>query len=174
MVEDIVEANAKLTQMPQDWVRLRSIVAPKLLVRSRLQCLIDRERPLTMLLKIDYTHVSNKKWDSMPAEDFIAMMSEPGFLGDPLLKTQHLLGATEWVKISEDTIIGHHQLRAAHLRFTAPDHKVEEKRGHSHATNEHYYKKVDGVWKFAGLKPYVRWNEYDFESIFGGFTCPTR
>lgn len=110
----------------------------------------------------------------MEADDFVKMMSEPGFLGDPLLKTQHLLGMTEWIKVSDDEIIGHHQLRAAHLRYTAPDHKVEEKRGHSHATNEHYYKRVDGVWKFAGLKPYIRWNEYEFESMFKGFTAPKR
>ena len=41
-------------------------------------------------------------------------------------------------------------------------------KGHSHATNEHYYTKVDGVWKFAGLKPTVRWNEHDFEKVFKG------
>jgi len=110
----------------------------------------------------------------MDAEDFIAMISDPGFLGDPLLKTQHLLGATEWIKVSDTEIIGHHQLRAAHLRYTDPDHKVEEKRGHSHATNKHYYHKVNGAWKFAGLKPYICWNEYDFETIFKGFEAPKR
>jgi scytalone dehydratase len=62
--------------------------------------------------------------------------------------------------VSDTEIIGHLQLRATHLRYTAPDHMVEEKRGHSHATNEHYYHKVDGVWKFAGLKLYIRKNEY--------------
>lgn len=110
----------------------------------------------------------------MEAEDFVNMMKEPGFLGDPLLKTQHLLGATQWVKVSDTEIVGHHQLRAAHLRYTDETHSVEEKRGHSHATNEHYYRKVDGVWKFAGLKPYIRWNEYEFETIFQGFEAPRR
>jgi scytalone dehydratase len=110
----------------------------------------------------------------MEAEDFIAMISDPGFLGNPLLKTQHLLGSTEWVKVSDTEIIGHYQLRAAHLRCTTPDHKVEEKRGHSHATNEHYYRKVDGVWKIAGLKPYIRWDECEFESIFKGFEARKR
>jgi scytalone dehydratase len=108
----------------------------------------------------------------MPADEYIKMMSDPGFLGDPLLKTQHLLGAVQWEKISNDYIIGHHQLRAGHLRFTDETHTVEAKRGHSHATNELYYRKVGGVWKFAGLKPEVRWNEYEFETIFSGFECP--
>ena len=46
------------------------------------------------------------------------MVSDPGFLGDPLVKIQHLLGATQWEQLSETEVIGHHQLRAAHNRFT--------------------------------------------------------
>ena len=45
-----------------------------------------------------------------------------------------------------------------------------DRRGHGHATNEHFYRKVDGVWKFAGLRPTVRWNEYDFERVFKGIS----
>ena len=96
------------------------------------------------------------------------MISSDGFLGDPLVKTQHLLGATEWERISDTEVIGHHQLRAAHLRFTDATMQRVDRRGHSHATNEHFYRKVDGVWKFAGLRPTVRFNEYDFEKIFKG------
>jgi hypothetical protein len=40
--------------------------------------------------------------------------------------------------------------------------------GHSHVTNEHYYRKVEGTWKFAGLKLTVRWNEGRFEAAFKG------
>jgi hypothetical protein len=72
-------------------------------------------------IQIEYTRVSNREWEKMDAEDFIDMISDPGFLGDPLLKTQHLLGATERVKVSDTDIIGHHQLRVAHLRYAAPD-----------------------------------------------------
>lgn len=110
------------------------------------------------------------KWDSMPAETFVKMVSSDGFLGDPLVKTQHLLGATEWERVSETEVIGHHQLRAAHLRYTGPDMQRVDRRGHSHATNEHFYHKVDGVWKFAGLRPTVRFNEFDFEKIFKGIS----
>ena len=65
-------------------------------------------------------------------------------------------------------------------RFEDESHKVETKRGHSHATNEFYFKKVwieelgREEWRWAGLKPEVRWNEYEFETIFGGFECPDR
>ncbi|KAF7875325.1 hypothetical protein EAF04_002497 [Stromatinia cepivora] len=130
----------------KDWKRLESIIAPNLLV--------------------DYTTIGKSRWDSMPASDFMAMVTDDDFLGDPCVKTQHLLGATRWEKISDDYVIGHHQLRAAHQVYKDKDLKEIKLKGHSHATNEHYYKKIDGVWKFAGLKPLVRWNEGDGENDF--------
>ncbi|MCJ1341144.1 centractin- actin- protein of the dynactin complex [Bachmanniomyces sp. S44760] len=122
------------------------------------------------VLQVDYRLVMDDRWvwPAMNSEDFVGMISDPGFLGDPLVKTQHLLGATEWEKVSDTEVIGHHQLRAAHLRYTDSSMQRIDRRGHSHATNIHYYKKVDGDWKFAGLRPTVRWNEYDFEKIFKG------
>ena len=104
----------------------------------------------------------------MSAEDFLAMVCDDDFLGDPCVKTQHLLGATRWERISSTKVVGHHQLRAAHQVYTSSDLEEIKLKGHSHATNEHYYEKVDGVWKFAGLKPTVRWNEHDFEKVFKG------
>lgn len=78
------------------------------------------------------------------------------------------MGATKWVRTGEDTVTGHHQIRAAHVRYTDRDLQRLDRRGHSHASNEHYYRKIDGVWKFAGLKPTVRFNEFDFDLIFKG------
>ncbi|KGQ04253.1 putative scytalone dehydratase [Beauveria bassiana D1-5] len=77
-----------------DWSRLRSIIAPTLYV--------------------DYSKIGKAVWETMPADDFIAMVSDGDFLGDPCVKTQHLLGASRWERISETEIVGHHQLRAAH------------------------------------------------------------
>ena len=107
-------------------------------------------------------------WEAMSADDFLRMVSDPGFLGDPLVKTQHLLGQTWWERISETEVIGHHQLRAAHNRFTDLTFQRVDRRGHGQATNEHFYKKIDGVWKLSGVRPTPRWNEYDFEHIFKG------
>ena len=104
----------------------------------------------------------------MPSEEFVGIMSHKGFVGDPLVHTQHHIGASKWVKISEDEVHGYHQLRAAHQRYTAADHKTVENKGHGHAMIQHWYKKVDGEWKFAGLRPSVRWNEFEFEKIFTG------
>lgn len=97
-------------------------------------------------------------------------MSHAGFLGDPLVHTQHHIGASKWQKLSDDEVIGYHQLRAAHQRYTGPDLKVVENKGHGHAMIKHWYRKVNGDWKLAGLRPTVRWNEFEFEQIFkGGF-----
>ena len=117
---------------------------------------------------MDYTDIGKPRWDSMSAADFMAMVTDEDFLGDACVKTQHLLGMTSWERISDTEVIGHHQLRAAHQVYTDASLKEVKLKGHSHATNEHYYRKVDGVWKFAGLKPTVRWNEHNFEKVFKG------
>ncbi|GAQ06010.1 probable scytalone dehydratase [Aspergillus lentulus] len=130
----------------KDWDRLRSIIAPT--------------------LTVDYTQIGLRKWSDMSAEDYMAMVTDIDFLGDPTIKTQHLLGESWWEKISDTEVIGHHQLRAAHQVYTDSTLQTVKLKGHGHATNEHYYRKIDGVWKFAGLKPTVRWNEYQFEDVF--------
>ncbi|GFF43508.1 probable scytalone dehydratase [Aspergillus udagawae] len=130
----------------KDWDRLRSIIAPT--------------------LTVDYTQIGLRKWSDMSAEDYMAMITDIDFLGDPTIKTQHLLGESWWEKISDTEVIGHHQLRAAHQVYTDSSLQTVKLKGHGHATNEHYYRKIDGVWKFAGLKPTVRWNEYQFEDVF--------
>ncbi len=121
---------------------------------------------LIIVMQIDYTEVNDHKWTDMLADDFVKMMSHEGFLGDELVHTQHHIGASKWEKISESEVIGHHQLRAANQRYTGLDKQNVENKGHGHAMIKHWYKKIDGEWKFAGLRPTVRWNEYAFEKIF--------
>ncbi|KAF4986057.1 hypothetical protein FDECE_16152 [Fusarium decemcellulare] len=116
--------------------------------------------------KVDYTVVTGQKWDSMPAKEFVAMVSDQGFLGDPLVDTQHFIGASKYQLLSNDLAEGTHQLRAAHQRYTGPDKKTVEAKGHAHAVVRHTYKKIQGEWKLAGLTPSVYWNEFEFEKIF--------
>lgn len=111
----------------------------------------------------------------MKAADFLGIMSHVGFVGDPLVHTQHHIGASKWEKVNDEFVIGHHQLRAAHQRYTGPDKQTVENKGHGHATIKHWYRKIDTndgrgkVWKFAGLRPRVRWNEFEFDKIFKGY-----
>ncbi|SMR41492.1 unnamed protein product [Zymoseptoria tritici ST99CH_3D1] len=130
----------------KDWTRLSKCIAPT--------------------LRIDYRSFLNKIWEAMPAADFITMASDPHVLGDPSLKTQHFIGGTKWEKVSDDDIIGYHQLRVPHQKYTDASCTVVAVKGHAHSFNTHWYKRVEGVWKFAGLNPEIRWTEYNFEEVF--------
>ncbi|KAF4456169.1 scytalone dehydratase [Fusarium austroafricanum] len=130
----------------KDWDRLATILAPE--------------------LNVDYTAVTGQKWDHLPAKEFVAMVSSPTFVGDPLVDTQHFIGGSKYEAVSEDRVIGTHQLRAAHQRYTGPDKKTVEAKCTCHAVMKHTYLKVDSEWKLAGLNPKTYWNDDDFDKIF--------
>lgn len=103
------------------------------------------------------------------------MMSSPGFLGDPLLRTQHLIGASKWRKISDTCIKGHHQIRTTHQRFAVPivgdnaegvEAVVKAK---SHVGAEVTYVLVRGEWKWGGVKTDIRWHDGPFVKCFKDF-----
>jgi scytalone dehydratase len=102
----------------------------------------------------------------MSADEFVAMISDPAVLGNPLLRTQHFVGMTRWEKVSDTTVKGYHQVRVPHQRFTDKSMTKVAVKGHAHSNNIHWYRKIDGVWKFAGLAPDIRWCEYDFDKVF--------
>ncbi|KAI4180922.1 MAG: hypothetical protein L6R41_006930 [Letrouitia leprolyta] len=130
----------------KDWDRLRACIAPT--------------------MRIDYRSFLNKMWEAMPAEEYVSMASSPEVLGNQLLKTQHFIGASKWQKVSDSEVIGWHQMRVPHQRYT-DDSKTEiAVKGHAHGTNQHWYRKIDGVWKFAGLAPEIKWGEFDFDRVF--------
>jgi len=130
----------------KDWDRLAKCIAPT--------------------LRIDYRSFLNKIWEEMPADEFVKMASDPKVLGDKRLMTQHFIGGTKWEKVSDDEIIGYHQLRVPHQKYSDETRQHVAVKGHAHSYNTHWYKKVNGVWKFAGLNPDIRWAEYDFDKVF--------
>ncbi|KAI0150994.1 Scytalone dehydratase [Pestalotiopsis sp. NC0098] len=131
----------------KDFERLRKCIAPT--------------------LRIDYSSFLNKLWENMDAEQYVPMASDPHFLGNPLLKTQHFVGGvSRWEKTAEDEIVGHHQLRVAHQRYTDATFAEVAVKGHAHGGATMWYRKVDGVWKFAGVCPETRWFEYDYDKVF--------
>lgn len=103
----------------------------------------------------------------MSAEDFVRMAGSEHFLGDPHISTQHFLGKSSFEKISDTEILGIHQIRAAHVRYKDLESKEVKAKGHGHGVMYHSYRKVDGQWKLSGVKPQVRWNEYDFAGVVG-------
>ncbi|MCJ1371117.1 hypothetical protein MMC20_002332 [Loxospora ochrophaea] len=120
----------------KDWSRLASILAPT--------------------LSINYAKVTNTLSSSLPAASFLAMMSSPLFLGDPLVDSQHMLGAAKYRKVppslkgGDEVIMGTHQSRAAHVRWKDESKKEVVAKGHGHGCIE------------------VRWNEGDWEGVFLG------
>ncbi|PKS11817.1 hypothetical protein jhhlp_001110 [Lomentospora prolificans] len=155
-MDDYLGLNAALYEWAdsydsKDWTRLSKCIAPT--------------------LRIDYRSFLDKMWEAMPAQEFLAMISNPSVLGDPTLKTQHFVGASRWERISADEVVGYHQLRVPHQRYDRDPAQQGAKvtaKGHAHSANKHWYRKVNGVWKFAGLCPDIRWSEYDFDKIFAG------
>jgi len=117
-------------------------------------------------MRIDYRSFLNKIWEALPAAEYVAMASDPHVLGDPLLKTQHFIGSSKWEKIGDDEVVGWHQLRVPHQRYTDASKTEVAVKGHAHGTNQHWYRKIDGVWKFAGLAPEIKWGEFDFDKVF--------
>lgn len=117
-------------------------------------------------MRIDYRSFLDKIWEAMPAAEYVAMASDPHVLGNPLLKTQHFIGSSKWEYVSETEAIGWHQLRVPHQRYTDESRKEVAIKGHAHGSNQHWYRKINGVWKFAGLAPIIRWGEFDFEGVF--------
>ena len=117
-------------------------------------------------MRIDYRSFLNKIWEALPADEYVAMASDPHVLGDPLLKTQHFIGSSKWEKVSDSEAVGWHQLRVPHQRYTDESKTEIAIKGHAHGTNQHWYRKIDGVWKFAGLAPEIKWGEYDFDKVF--------
>ncbi len=121
-----------------------------------------------MTNQIDYRSFLDKLWEAMPADEFIAMISDEAVLGSPLLMTQHFVGGTTYERVSDTEVIGYHQLRVPHQRYTDATRSQVAVKGHAHSTNTHWYRKVGDVWKFAGLNPEIRWGEYDFDKVFAG------
>ncbi|ETI19894.1 hypothetical protein G647_08909 [Cladophialophora carrionii CBS 160.54] len=130
----------------KDWTRLAEIVAPTLYV--------------------DYRAVMGMLWESMPAAQFIDMASNGRFLGNPRIKTQHFIGAGRWIKTGEDEVTGYHQMRVAHQKYKDDELSEVLYKGHAHGKATVQYRKIDGVWKFAGLEPNIRWAEHDYDKIF--------
>ncbi|KAF2133648.1 putative scytalone dehydratase [Dothidotthia symphoricarpi CBS 119687] len=119
----------------KDWARLAKCIAP--------------------VLRVDYRAFLNMLWEALPAEEFVTMASNPHFLGNPLLKTQHFVGASKWDLLDNGGMIGHHQMRVAHQKYTDDTMVKVAIKGHAH-----------GKCTFAGIEPDIRWFEYDYDKIF--------
>lgn len=102
----------------------------------------------------------------MESDAFIAMMSSPDFVGNPLIRTQHLLGGVSYEYLSENEIIAIHQIRAAHQRYSDDTFTTVAYHANGHGRMQHWYKRLEGSWNLAGLRPEMYWSENDVSKIF--------
>ena len=114
----------------------------------------------------------------MSAAAYVAMMSGPNALGNPLVATQHILGLPSFERTAEDEITGTLQVRAHHLRFASDGcgdvNGFDKGTGRKvlasatgHAMLKHFYKRTkEGTWKLAGLQPTVLFNDGDLKALF--------
>jgi scytalone dehydratase len=92
----------------------------------------------------------------MPADEFVEMVSGAKMFGDPLLRTQHLVGSSKWEKTSDIEIFGLHQVRSGSLRSNGANKEDAVFESYRTLIVQHWYRKVDDVWKLAGIKPLSR------------------
>ncbi|OCL15441.1 Scytalone dehydratase, partial [Glonium stellatum] len=78
----------------------------------------------------------------------------------------HHISRSKFVKTSADEVTGYHQVRTEYKRYTSMDKKEIEATGQDLTMMLHFYKRIDGKWKLAGVKPTGRMSEFNFEKIF--------
>lgn len=94
----------------------------------------------------------------MPSADFISMVSSDGMLGSPLVRTQHLIGASKWKKSSDTVIIAYHQLQSSQTRYENVGLEAIKDESTRRVTIRHLFRKINGTWKLEGIKPSLCWN----------------
>lgn len=57
-------------------------------------------------------------------------------------------------------------MRTEYKRYKTLEKKEVEATGQGLTLMEHYYKKINGVWKLSGTKPGGRMNQFNFDKIF--------
>lgn len=80
--------------------------------------------------------------ESLTLDQFAAIIAGRKVIGDPRVKTQHLLGGGSWNSPGDGTAQVWWQLRVAHQRCEAEDMAVVINKGHGHGANQHTYKRL--------------------------------
>ena len=126
----------------KDWERLRKCLAPS--------------------IRLDFRSLQGALHENLSPDEYVTILKN--VIGHKLLKTQHLLGGGKWEFQNDGSVQVLHQIRVAHQRYVNEDFAVVANKGHAHGATQHWYKKIDGVWKLEGVIPDLLWTEYD---LFG-------
>lgn len=73
--------------------------------------------------------------------------------GNPLLRTQHLLGATRLEVVSSTEVTAYHQVRSESIKVSEEDSKSVVDVSSRRVVVTMSYVKINGQWKISGMKP---------------------
>lgn len=125
------------------------------------------QKCLASSIRLDFRSLQGALHENLSPEEYSTILI--GMIGDKRLKTQHLLGGSQWERLSDGTVRVAYQIRVAHQRYVDESlHEVVNK-GHGHGVTTHWYRKIDEAWKLEGVAPRLEWDEYD---IFGTLAPP--
>lgn len=119
----------------------------------------------TSEVNVDYSLLGFGHWPSMPVAEYVKFTGAPHFLGMRSVVSQHLLGVGYFLRTGPNEAEGHHQIRAAHQIYSDESLNSVKLKGHGNSTITHSFRKVDGTWKLAGVRPEGGWGEYNFEEV---------
>lgn len=111
---------------------------------------------------MDYGDVKNDVFE-VPSEQYV-QTADANHL---VVTTQHLIGGVaKWEKTA-DEIKATFQIRVAKVKWRDQKCADEVARANAHGVCTVPYRKIDGVWKVAGLKPHIAWVLGDPHVFFG-------
>lgn len=117
------------------------------------------------LTQLDYSEAFGTTYDNISASEFMKMSNHPNRLGG-LVDCIHHIGASKFTRNGPDSVTGHHQVRVEYKRFTSMEKKEIEAEGSGLTIMLHTYKKTDGEWKLAIIKPTNRLSAFNYDKIF--------
>ncbi|KAL9051500.1 MAG: hypothetical protein Q9162_005973 [Coniocarpon cinnabarinum] len=133
----------------KDWNRLKQILGPA--------------------IRLDFRDLRGPLQENLSPDQYVAIIANKKVIGDPRVKTQHLIGGGHWSTPGDGTVQVWWQLRVAHQRFASEDMAKTINKGHAHGYNQQTYQKINGAWKIVGIKVKVDWVEGD---LFGTLNPP--
>ncbi|UKZ94641.1 uncharacterized protein TrAFT101_009496 [Trichoderma asperellum] len=131
----------------KDWDRLQKCLAPS--------------------VRLDFRSLHGALHENLSPGEYSTILF--GMIGDKRLKTQHLLGGSQWERLNDGAIRVAYQIRVAHQRYVDESLGRVANKGHGHGVTTHWYRKFNEVWKLEGVAPKLEWDEYD---IFGTLAPP--
>jgi scytalone dehydratase len=102
---------------------------------------------------VDYSDLTGQVHEDMPAEEFVAMASSPKMFGNPLLRTQHLLGGARLEVVSSNEVTARHQVRSESIQLSEEDSKSVVDISSRRVVVTMTYVKINGQWRISGMKP---------------------